>query len=152
MNNLSGGKETVKIRKFTLNDLQECLEILLKAVEFSGEEAKKLAKRSTDYTMEKYLSQPDSLLVAEEDGKILGICFGHIEPENKKTGYLWYIAIDPIFQGRDIGSKLLENLTDYFRSQGVEKIEVGTAKPKAVSFYKKHGFTPIFWRFSKEIE
>ena len=142
----------MRIRKFTLNDLQKSLEIFLKANEFSGEEVKKGAKRFTDYTLDKYLSQPEGLLVAEEDGKVSGICFGHIEPEDKETGWLYYTAIDPVVQGKGIGSKLLEKLTEYFRSQGIKKIKTGTNRPKAVGFYEKHGFTPIHWTFSKEIK
>ena len=140
------------IRKFKLEDLQSVIELSKKAYEWKdGKEIKEHAKNFTNYTLEKYLSEPEGLFVAEENRKIIGNCFGHIDEKDKELGWLWYIAIDPNSQGRGIGSKLLNNLLQYFKRKGIKKVKLGTDRPKAVPFYQKHGFRVVYWQLEKEI-
>ena len=142
----------LKIRKFDLDDLQEVIQLSKMAYEWKEEGVRESAKVFGSYTLEKYRSEPEGLFVAEENGKIVGNCFGHIDEKDKTIGWLWYIAINPKRQGQGVGSKLLAKLTEYFKSRGVKKIMLGTEKPQAVAFYEKQGFKPIYWKFEKEID
>ena len=142
----------MKIRKFRLEDLSEVIELSKKAYEWKKQkEIKEHAKGFANYTLEKYISEPGGLFVAEENGKIIGNCFGHIDEKDKKLGWLWYIAIDPDIQEKGIGGELLGRLNSYFKTKGIKKIKLGTDKPKAVPFYEKHEFKIIHWLFEKEI-
>ncbi|MFH0795539.1 MAG: GNAT family N-acetyltransferase [Candidatus Omnitrophota bacterium] len=142
----------MEIRKFELGDLQKVIELSIKAYEKKGErEIKEFAKGFTDYTLGKYLSEPEGLFVAEENDEIIGNCFGHIDEKDKKLGWLWYIAIASHTQGKGIGSKLLNSLLLYFKRKRVRKVKLGTDKVKSVPFYQKHGFRITRWVFEREI-
>ena len=142
----------MKIRKFGLDDLGAVIELSKRAYEWkSKKDIKEHAKGFANYTLEKYLSEPEGLFIAEENGKIIGNCFGHIDEKDKKLGWLWYIAVAIDAQGKAIGGKLLAKLTDYFKAKGIKKIRLGTDKPKAVPFYKKKGFKIYYWQLEKEV-
>ena len=141
----------MKIREFDLDDLQEVITLSKAAYGWKEEEIRERARDFANYTLEKYTSEAEGLFVAEEKGKIVGNCFGHIDEKDKSIGWLWYIAISPEKQGRGIGTQLLAKLAEYFKSQGIKKIMVGTDKPGSVSFYENQGFKPIYWKFVKEI-
>lgn len=142
----------MKIRGFKLEDLQEVIEISKNAYGWKrGKDTKEHAKSVVNYTLDKYISGPKGLFIAEEDNKIIGNCFGHADEKDKRLGWLYYIAIDPEIQGKGVGGELLSSLTNYFKSKGIEKIRLGTNQPKAVSFYEKHGFKIYYWWFEKEI-
>lgn len=59
-----------------------------------------------------------------------------------KHDYIWqirYMAVDPSYQGKQIGAKILENLENIAKSKGAEKI-ILEARKNAVKFYKKNGY------------
>ena len=41
---------------------------------------------------------------------------------DSKIGYVYYIAVDPDFRGKKIGSKLLDASLDYFSKEGAEVV------------------------------
>ena len=69
----------MKIREFDLDDLQEVITLSKAAYDWKGEEVRERARDFVNYTLEKYTSEAEGLFVAEEKGKIIGNCFGHID-------------------------------------------------------------------------
>lgn len=61
---------------------------------------------------------------------------------NNKEAELKFIAVNPKFQGKGIGTKLLKNLDAEFDKYGIARYLVGTKKENKLSnmFYKKSGF------------
>jgi ribosomal-protein-alanine N-acetyltransferase len=75
------------------------------------------------------------------------------ELDHKVVGYIGYRAIDdqsemmnfcvdPIFQGKKIGSEILSYTIDYLKALGVKTIllEVRVSNEKAIKAYEKFGF------------
>ena len=88
-------------------------------------------------------SSHSSILVAEESDQLLGFIAILGDDLNKKR-HSKYIAmgIRSEFQGKKIGSALMEAAVDYCSEQNASRIEltVITTNLKAISLYKKFGF------------
>lgn len=96
-----------------------------------------------------------ALLVAEEGGQIIGYSIAGIIREGEK-GELWfldninpneafnwvylqYVAVDPDWHGKGIGSKLLAGLAKIARKKKLKGIYTGT-RGKTKEFYLKNGY------------
>lgn len=53
--------------------------------------------------------------------------------------YLWFIGVDPLAQGRGIGSKMLQEIIDYSNSNN-RPIYLETSTVKNLPWYEKFGF------------
>ncbi len=73
--------------------------------------------------------------------------------------YLFILTVDPAHQGQGLGSALLEPVLARADAQGLP-VYLETTNPRAVPFYRKHGFTvahhagpaaatPLFWALSR---
>jgi len=104
--------------------------------------------RMDRYTLADYYRwklRGDIVLVAEEDGKIMGVV-----DVVKKGDYLLIdmIAVNKPFQGRGVGSMLLkkvEEISTSMRKKGV----ILEALDSAVNFYLKRGFSVESRRIDK---
>jgi ribosomal protein S18 acetylase RimI-like enzyme len=80
------------------------------------------------------------LLIAVEDGKLLGYLFGKIEDE---SGYVDFLAADESFRRRGIGADLLARALDWmFISPSTQSVNLttNTDRAAAISLYNKFGF------------
>jgi ribosomal protein S18 acetylase RimI-like enzyme len=77
------------------------------------------------------VSFPDGLIVAEEDGNIVGFVFGYPRdvPEEvlqnwnaTKAGQVELIVVDPRYRQRNLGETLLTGLLEVFRSSDVDVV------------------------------
>lgn len=50
------------------------------------------------------------------------------------------LAVDPIFRGKGIGTRLLEHVLSLYEESVIWHLEVAADNEKAVSLYIKHGF------------
>lgn len=77
--------------------------------------------------------------VAELKGKVIGIYI--LQPLNLTTLELMNIAVDPTFQRKGIGEKLLYHAIDTAQKIGAERLELGTGTfGYQLAFYQKAGF------------
>ncbi|HDI31833.1 MAG TPA: ribosomal-protein-alanine N-acetyltransferase [Thermofilum sp.] len=83
---------------------------------------------------------PDTFLVAEVKGKIVGFIIGL--REGWGWGHIISIAVHPEFRGKGIGKRLMEECIARLRNKGVKKIrlEVRVSNERAIGLYKKLGF------------
>ena len=88
-----------------------------------------------------YLKKFKNILVAEEDGEIVG---GIVITE-KKYGNTWkltnfkHLAVAKEYQDKDIGTALLKGAEKSVRIGKIE-IRVGETETTAMEFYKKNGY------------
>lgn len=90
-----------------------------------------------------YETFPDLFLVAEKHHKIIGFITGiQITDEIARIVML---SILPPYQRQHIATELLNEIIITLKEENVKQIslEVKTNNEKAISFYKKHGFTII---------
>lgn len=98
---------------------------------------------------------PDTFLVAQEDGKVIGHIFGptfnkrYIEdelyfenhPNQKDDRYqmVLSLAVLPEYRKQGVATKLIEAMTQEARKQNRQAISL-TCLPKLIKFYEKRGF------------
>jgi len=83
------------------------------------------------------------LLLAEDDGKILGLaCLSIIMgPGIRKNAYLEDFVVDSKIRGKGTGSALWQAMLDWAAEKGCKKLEFtcGNGREAAQAFYKNHG-------------
>ncbi len=93
---------------------------------------------------EDVISSPyHDLLIAEEDGKILGIATLSIlmGPGIRKNAYLEDFVTDSTVRGKGIGSALWQAMLEWAAEKGCKDLEFtcGHGRESAQAFYKHHG-------------
>lgn len=81
-------------------------------------------------------------LGAYENHQICGYCAFYANDFATKTAYVTMIGVLPEFQGKGVGSKLIDNCIEKCKLLNMEKIrlEVLNSNEKAITFYKIKGF------------
>lgn len=82
----------------------------------------------------------DAVIVAEEDGKIIGNMY--LVHFGTRVCNFFRLAVDPEYQGRGVGTALLEYAEQMQKAKGVTGIGffVDTENQELQSFYAKRGF------------
>ena len=89
---------------------------------------------------------PADLLVAEEDGRMLGFHWTKVHPApagERPHGEVYVLGVDPGAQGRGLGKGLTLAGLEHLRERGVDEIllYVEADNDPAVSLYRRVGFT-----------
>ncbi len=81
-------------------------------------------------------------VVAELAGQTVGYLFSSRQGDR---GHLNRVAVHPSYQGRGIGTRLLTEAIEFFRTEKVKVITLNTQKDNAVSqrLYRHFGFHPM---------
>jgi ribosomal-protein-alanine N-acetyltransferase len=81
-------------------------------------------------------------VVAELEGQIVGYLRSSRQGD---TGHLNRIAVHPGYQGRGIGTRLLAEAIEFFRTEKVKTVTLNTQKDNTVSqrLYRRFGFRPM---------
>lgn len=96
-----------------------------------------------------HYTNPSIELVAEVDGKIVGLMDIEYELEKGKVCYyneklgstIWHLAVMPEYRNRGISTELLNKAVTILRSKDIERIEAWTRDDKWVNdWYKNRGF------------
>jgi ribosomal-protein-alanine N-acetyltransferase len=92
------------------------------------------------YYMQFYETCSDGFIVAQVNGIVVGFVVGFLASET--TGRIFSLAVNPSYQGRKLGSALLNEIIQVFRGIGVSEIilEVRKGNVKARRLYERHGF------------
>jgi GNAT superfamily N-acetyltransferase len=80
-----------------------------------------------------------TFLLAESDGHLAGCNYVELRGE---AGYFGLLSVDPVFQGRGLGRKLIDQAEDLCRSAGcyVMQIRVLNHRTELPPFYEKLGY------------
>ena len=125
---------TIRIRNFRTDDFEDVLCI----------ESESFAEHNPFAYMHFYEMHGDMFLVAEYLDFIVGFIMGYRLNENE--GRVFSLAVREEFQGRGIGSMLLESLFKVFYSNLLKyaTLEVRASNIKARKLYHKMGFIPCW--------
>ena len=88
---------------------------------------------------------PGLFLIGKINDRVIAVVEGGYDG---RRGYVHHLAVDPEFQKKGYGSKIMLELTQRFRQYNVYKIHLFIEKDrkKVVSFYKKLG-----WKKRKDL-
>jgi len=92
-----------------------------------------------DRICEEYIESGGEFLLAETDGTLVGM--GGLKADGS-TGEMFRLRVHPDYQGRGIGTGLVEALEEAARERGVETLYAETAQRQtaAVAFYPALGY------------
>lgn len=103
--------------------------------------------------IEKKLSRdPELFLVAEEDGRVVGVIMGAWDG---RRGWLHHLAVAPDYQDRGIGTTLLAQIEERLRAKGCLKVNLLVHRDNegARRLYKRLGYEEMapFVAMGKEL-
>lgn len=134
--------EPVRLRGLAARD-RAPIERLLAATGFFTPEELAVALELVDEGLGPQDEDPYRFVVAELGGELAGYaCFGHV-PGTRGDWDLYWIAVDPRFQGRGLGNELLRAVLGAAREQSGGRLVIETAsKPLYAptrAFYERAG-------------
>jgi ribosomal protein S18 acetylase RimI-like enzyme len=93
-------------------------------------------------------SEDGLALVALDKGRVVGYSLSEIRGpspgfKRERYGYVHDMAVTASYRRRGIGEKMLAEITKWFQSKDIERVELGTTAQNVVanSFWQKQGFT-----------
>ena len=86
------------------------------------------------------MMEKGEIVVAEEAGGAM-VASVYLEQRGRR-GYLGMLAVDPAYQGRQLGTQMLKEAERRFREQGCEAIDITvlSLRPELVPVYRRFGF------------
>ena len=136
--------DTISIRLMTENDLEAILNIDEKIVHISRLEYYQL-KFERLFSSKDYL--PTSF-VAEDNGVVVGFLMGELYMGQfgifQEVASMDTIGVDPAYQHRGVGKKLMDEFIDHLRQIGVNKINtlVDWNDAQLIHFFSANQFNP----------
>ncbi|MEZ0249038.1 MAG: GNAT family N-acetyltransferase [Thermoproteus sp.] len=116
-----------------------------------------LVSASKDYAKSKISSPTSVVLVAEIDGKVIGVVVGDVEDrlfyEPRLAGVIREFYILPEFRRKGLGKRMMNEVIDALKRKGAQMImaDFPALNEIAVEFYKKLNFRPIESIYAKEV-
>ncbi len=88
-------------------------------------------------------NNPDTFLVAEYNGRVIGYVMAYLRPDLE--GHIMSIAVDPEYRGNGIGKALMLEVMERLVKKGAQYIglEVRVSNEKAIKLYEKLGFRKV---------
>lgn len=134
--------KNIKIRqakKEDIGDIKNLTKYLMKVEEVGNinEQTELILKQRILPTFNK---GNNKVIIAEFDEKVIGYVL--VEMVNKLVASMVYIVINPIFQKKGIGKKLIKGAEDYLKKKKIKIIQATVHKDnkKSKRFHEKIGF------------
>jgi ribosomal-protein-alanine N-acetyltransferase len=133
--------DTYRLRKFTISDLERVTYI----------NSVSLPENYTDFFfVDLYRRFPETFIVAEENGEVIGYIMCRIETGISnfglsgiiKKGHIVSVAVLPNHRRKGVGEALITNALEGMRSYGAKQcyLEVRITNDEAIGLYKKMGY------------
>ena len=122
----------IKLRKFSLSDLEKVMEI--EKASFPNRDA------YPNSLFEKYYKEyPKGFIIAEDGKEIVGYTIGKLKNSQAE---IISLAVKPDFRQKGIGTRLTNFLINHFKKGGVIEIflHVRTKNQEGISFYQNLSF------------
>jgi ribosomal protein S18 acetylase RimI-like enzyme len=99
-----------------------------------------------------------AVFVADDEGAVLGYAYVAVESYDYMSlrgpaGIVHDLIVDPASRGRGIGRALLAAAFEYFRSERMTQVVLGTAEKNAAAqrFFASAGFRPTMIEMTREL-
>jgi N-acetylglutamate synthase len=127
----------IQTREFLINDYEAAVELWKRV------EGLDIAEGDDRESIRRFLEQNRGLSrVATNGSTIVGAALcGH----DGRRGYIYHLAVDPAYQGRQLGKRLVEECLDGLRRAGLERANILVAKdnPRGRDFWKRTGWEDL---------
>ena len=129
--------ETISTRAFSIDDYDAALEIWQRV------EGLEIAEGDDREGVAQFLARNPGLSQVATDGSaIVGVALcGH----DGRRGHIYHLAVDPAYQGRGLGKRLLDESLADLRRTGVKRVIIMVADDNASGrqFWKRSGYEEI---------
>jgi N-acetylglutamate synthase len=127
----------ISTREFSINDYDAALQIWQRV------EGIEIAEGDDEEGIAEFLARNPGLSRVAIDGRTtvgVALC-GH----DGRRGHIYHLAVDPAYQGRGLGKRLLEECLDGLRRAGVQRVIILVAddNQRGAKFWKRHGWEEI---------
>jgi len=130
-------KIDIQIREFAIADYEAAAALWkkLEGVEVAEGDSK-------DEIAQYVLRNPGLSRVATVESRVVGVALcGH----DGRRGYIYHLAVDPAYQGRGLGKRLLDECLDGLRGTSVRRVLIMVAKdnPRGREFWRRNGWEEL---------
>ena len=135
----------MKIRNCNVNEISSLIGLL----KFSGIYYAPLD--TVEILSKKLKHDPESIIVADDNGKIVGTVFIIYDPWNS---FVYHLAIHPNYQGKGFGNLLMDEAEKLLKKRGMNRptLFVEEENENVLNFYKKRGWFVLYKTFCLEKE
>ena len=127
----------IQTREFGIDDYDAAIEL------WDRVEGLDVAEGDDRETIRRFLTQNSGLSrIATKDSKIVGaVLCGH----DGRRGYIYHLAVDPAYEGRGLGRRLIDECLAGLKLAGRERanILVGKDNPRGREFWKRCGWEDL---------
>src|SRR6266478_5288682 len=127
----------INTREFSINDYDAAVE-LWKRVEHV-----EIAEGDDRESVAQFLARNQGLSRVTTDGsRTVGVALCGYDG---RRGHIYHLAVDPAYQGRGLGKRLLDECLDGLRTAGVQRVIILVAddNQRGAEFWKHHGWEEI---------
>src|SRR5438552_6385859 len=129
--------ETISARAFSIDDYDAAFELWQRV------EGLEIAEGDDRESVAQFLARnPRLSRVAIDGSRIVGVALcGH----DGRRGHIYHLTVDPAYQGRGLGKRLLDECLDGLRRVGVQRviILVASDNQRGSAFWKHRGWEEI---------
>ncbi len=149
------GMNELILRRATVDDVKEIMEIAAEVFErlaidslieekFGLLNGTTWQQRKADQVREEVLSDPEAVIVAEKDGRVIGFITTTYN-EKARVGRISNLAVAAAHQGHGIGKRLLQAAYELLRSKGAKYLQIETLETNEIGqyLYPKLGFQEV---------
>ena len=127
----------IEIREFSINDYDAAIELWQRV------EGLEIAEGDDREGVAQFLARNPGLSRVATDGSVIvgvALC-GH----DGRRGHVYHLAVDPAYQGRGLGKRLLDESLADLRRTGVKRVIIMVADDNASGrqFWKRSGYEEI---------
>jgi ribosomal protein S18 acetylase RimI-like enzyme len=130
-------KGEIATREFSISDYDAALEL------WERVEGLEIAEGDDRENVTQFLARnPGLSKVATDGAAIIGVALcGH----DGRRGYIYHLAVDPIYQGAGLGKRLMDECLDGLRRAGLKRalILVANDNPRGRKFWRRCGWEEV---------
>ncbi len=127
----------IDTREFSISDYDGALQVWQRV------EGLEIAEGDDREGVAQFLARNSGLSrVAVDESAIVGVALcGH----DGRRGHIYHLAVDPAYQGRGLGKRLLDECLDGLRRAGIQRVIILVAddNQRGAEFWKHHGWEEI---------
>ena len=127
----------IDTREFSINDYDAAVELWQRV------EGLEIAEGDDKQSVAQFLARnPGLSRVAIDGSRTVGVALcGH----DGRRGHIYHLAVDPAYQRRGLGKRLLDECLESLRRTGVKRVIIMVAddNPRGRSFWRRSGWEEI---------